>query len=674
MKRTLALGIVVAIFASLPSAFAATPKARATCTEVGATSTYAGKKFTCVKSGKKLVWNRGVTVRVPKPVATPTPTPTPRPTPTPTPTPTVKKDMVYLPPSEPSANLNLCKIKEVSRNRQDLPSGFPIRKSLTPRNGTVKWALIPIDFKDLPGEANPLGRVENQMKLLSEWYYMVSGGKLKVEWVVSDKWITLPGLSTEYKIQFSDTPPRSPEIASFANRAITQTDIYFDYTNVQVVNFILPKGQTIVRGFQGFPWEKYAWDHVTKEGSLDAFTVTGDYMDQPGREYWSFWAHEFAHAIGIPHIGSSLEWNPFQGLELSSGQDGPTRELTGWLRFLVGWLPDEKVYCQEFSSLGNPEITLVPLNDTEEGIKLVVIALSESRALILESRRVNKFGCTTPTLRNGVLAYIYDAKLGHNEDFLIPVAPAGRPVEGSSCWNHPDIDPLLREGEKIIVEGVSIEVLLHGKYDRIKISRSNTSANPFASAAEKVAAEKVAASITCPVNGKCEIGNTGPGGGIVFYVAPAPQSWGQYLEFAPANWNGTSTDPKVPWCDISNASFTNLVTDPELKKLIGYEIGKGRGNTQLMSAYCKSGAANLATAYRGGGKSDWFLPSKDELNQMYVNKTTIGGFATIGYSWSSSENHTDSKSSAWWQGFKYGNQSTDSKAATYYVRPVRAFS
>lgn len=69
---------------------AANPKAGAKCTKVGATATAAGKKFTCVKSGKKLVWNKGVAIKKPLPVATPTPTPTPtsEPTPTSTPTPT----------------------------------------------------------------------------------------------------------------------------------------------------------------------------------------------------------------------------------------------------------------------------------------------------------------------------------------------------------------------------------------------------------------------------------------------------------------------------------------------------------------------------------------------------------------------------------------------------------
>ena len=62
-------------------------KAGETCKKAGITSTVNGKKFTCIKSVKKLIWNKGVKVAAAKP--TPTPTPTPVVTPTPTPTPVV---------------------------------------------------------------------------------------------------------------------------------------------------------------------------------------------------------------------------------------------------------------------------------------------------------------------------------------------------------------------------------------------------------------------------------------------------------------------------------------------------------------------------------------------------------------------------------------------------------
>jgi hypothetical protein len=93
-----------------------------------------------------------------------------------------------------------------------------------------------------------------------------------------------------------------------------------------------------------------------------------------------------------------------------------------------------------------------------------------------------------------------------------------------------------------------------------------------------------------------------------------------------------------------------------------------------MLGVCTSGAANLADAYTatvsGVVYGDWFLPSKGELNQMYVNQTAIGGFASD-YYWSSSEYDADYV--AWYQYFNYGFQDSFNKTGASYVRPVRAF-
>lgn len=81
-----------------------------------------------------------------------------------------------------------------------------------------------------------------------------------------------------------------------------------------------------------------------------------------------------------------------------------------------------------------------------------------------------------------------------------------------------------------------------------------------------------------------------------------------------------------------------------------------------------------------GELNDWFLPSKDELNMMYVNLlsgtdensdayTPVGGFASGGY-WSSSESDS---TNAWYQVFPRGNQYSGEKDLTIRVRAVRAF-
>ena len=106
-------------------------------------------------------------------------------------------------------------------------------------------------------------------------------------------------------------------------------------------------------------------------------------------------------------------------------------------------------------------------------------------------------------------------------------------------------------------------------------------------------------------------------------------------------------------------------------------IGTGSANTTKIIAQNGAGvtyAAGLARAYSGGGYSDWYLPSKDELNMLYLNRVAIGGFDTTSppYYWSSSEyeNYPDV---AWFQFFVVGSQNDGDKVGTGRVRAVRAF-
>ena len=101
-------------------------------------------------------------------------------------------------------------------------------------------------------------------------------------------------------------------------------------------------------------------------------------------------------------------------------------------------------------------------------------------------------------------------------------------------------------------------------------------------------------------------------------------------------------------------------------------IGTGSANTDKIIAQNGSGstyAAGLARAYNGGGYSDWYLPSKDELHQLYLNRIAVGGFASADY-WSSSENYSIG---AWVQDFNSGSKNGNLKGTAAYVRAVRSF-
>jgi len=85
-KRLLVLLTVTLALACLEPVATAAVKPGTVCKKVGQTSTSSGIKYTCIKSGNKLVWNKGVAIKKPAPVASPTPSATATPTPTATPT------------------------------------------------------------------------------------------------------------------------------------------------------------------------------------------------------------------------------------------------------------------------------------------------------------------------------------------------------------------------------------------------------------------------------------------------------------------------------------------------------------------------------------------------------------------------------------------------------------
>ena len=108
-------------------------------------------------------------------------------------------------------------------------------------------------------------------------------------------------------------------------------------------------------------------------------------------------------------------------------------------------------------------------------------------------------------------------------------------------------------------------------------------------------------------------------------------------------------------------------------------IGTGSANTDAIISVQgdtqSDYAAGLARAYTGGGYTDWFLPSKDELYKMYINKSTleaVSGFNAFitTYYWSSTEKDSYKASM---QLFSNGHQTDFSKSYPSNVRAVRAF-
>jgi hypothetical protein len=155
------------------------------------------------------------------------------------------------------------------------------------------------------------------------------------------------------------------------------------------------------------------------------------------------------------------------------------------------------------------------------------------------------------------------------------------------------------------------------------------------------------------------VGQTGPGGGIVFFDKGNANGGWRYLESA-----ATDQSTGLAWGCFN----TNTITGTQSA------VGSGKANTSLIVAGCNdsSYAAKLCENLVLGGQSDWYLPSRDELFLMYKNihLNSQGNFksSNVGY-WSSTE--YDIKNA--WQVMFYTGFTFNQSKGTYCVRAVRAF-
>ena len=157
-----------------------------------------------------------------------------------------------------------------------------------------------------------------------------------------------------------------------------------------------------------------------------------------------------------------------------------------------------------------------------------------------------------------------------------------------------------------------------------------------------------------------KIRERGPAGGWIFFDKGKYSDGWRYLE---ASSEDLSRDSE--W---DNHYQSGKILGTSIK------IGSGKLNTQKIITYNGDGryAAKLCIDYDGGGKNDWFLPSKDELNLMFANlkNFNIGEFQKWTYISSSEYN----KIYVWVQSFKDGKQDYFGKTWGYgWVRAIRAF-
>ena len=404
---------------------------------------------------------------------------------------------------------NICKIEENSRARKigdPVPNflgeadimgrykgnatAFPFAPTALPIMGEIDVALIYVDWADNPGNKIDYDYYQEQVKFFDDFYWMASENKLEMKVQTSDKWFRIDGSYEDFTLTFEEEAQRgeAPKKQVFYDAAVAASDPEFDFTDIEIVFFAFPRGKSVF--FHGGPHEfNFDWNGYLKTEERDIYDTTapGDWFLNSGGDEppWVNYVHEVGHMLGIPHQANEDNqredrlWlqNPINGYEIMANQGGATRTMSSWLRWLAGWLDDEQVACTTKATIEDEFYELTPINNVSGQKESLVIKLSDTKVLVVESRRFDTyFDRPSPNSKNGLLVYTVDATKGSaqgNQALLSPRDITKYLVE--PMWRtSSELDAMFFQGDSVVFEGIKIEAYSIGKNsDVVRVTKVN---------------------------------------------------------------------------------------------------------------------------------------------------------------------------------------------------------
>ena len=414
-KRFLVLLTVTLTLGLLHPIATAAPKPGTACKKAGQTSTSAGIKYTCIKSGKKLVWNKGVETKKAEPA--------------PVPTPETKVEIKNLLASDPRITLisaltalDTCKTEDKTPDQHyggvlKHRNGFPRPSETVYGKKVGKMLIIPMGFNDLPfrfekiqrgqvfssdldllNETIPYikesfqklsaGRFELVIDVLpqSEWWAINADNPLSGVWGV-DNFSTISDLIVKHKSSFK----------------------FDDYDTFAFITGNGMPGQTGLGSAQASFGLKVK---NSKTGSINAILLAGGLVNT------TLWVHELGHSLFSfedLYLFSEAQ-SQTSGTVRKSDMDVPNKwdlmanssrglGLLEWNRLLMGWLYENEVRCLSDQKSSTHYLTDV---DTTTDPKLLTINLSPGVTLAAEVRPGSGS-------EKGLLLYLINTYVSHGE-------------------------------------------------------------------------------------------------------------------------------------------------------------------------------------------------------------------------------------------------------------------
>ncbi len=393
------------------------------------------------------------------------------------------------------------------RGTTDTTAGFPLPDWAAPSIGTMRVAVLFLDFHDARATYSTEAEAAHGLPYAEEYLQAASYGRLDVEFVALHGWLRAPLSADDYVRQTVVGEVRvNPEV-----EAVRLADPVFDFTGYHAVMTVLPSAHFGAGEFS-------SQDVRTDEGVIGsmAWINTAAHSELDGPEAWGDTAaHELAHSLGLsdlypydgrydrlPEAPDDKRWMQSEfglmGLRTAFAASPRDRrlsfelrlpgrtvtvynyslnalEMLAWSRWQLGWLSESQIRCINAPAA---TVTLGPVADPRDSVAMAAVPLSETEVLVMESRRRIGYdagreyrgddgvaGILPVLAHEGVLVYTVDASLDSGQ---LPARLAGDRGDGLF-----DDYPLLTRGRQVTVRGHTIAVMAdHGDTHTVTITKA----------------------------------------------------------------------------------------------------------------------------------------------------------------------------------------------------------